>query len=287
MTTGKRDPAGRSRFGLSLAAGQVRYQVLLLVRSPIGGFITLVIPTMILVALNVATPEITLRELHGITYGDFLAPAMATFALLNACYVNVITSVVIARESGVLKRLHGTSLPLWAYVLGRMAAAACVAVASVVVVVTVAAVVIHVHLGQQRVARFAGVTALGVVSFTTLGMAVSTLVPRPDSALPVAYGTILPVAFVSDVFFPATAAPAWLRHVAAALPVSPVARSAEAVFAPNTSGWPMTQAQLIVVLAWLGGASLVTAAAFRWQPGGAFAHRAPVPGRTRAARPNR
>jgi hypothetical protein len=51
--------------------------------------------------------------LHGIRYADFRTPAMGVFALLNACYVNVITSVVIAREDGTLKRLHGTPLPLW------------------------------------------------------------------------------------------------------------------------------------------------------------------------------
>ena len=77
-------PVGRSRFGLLLAAGQVRYQLLLLLRSPIGTFTALVIPLMVLVALNLATPQVALRELHGIRYADFLAPAMATFALLKS-----------------------------------------------------------------------------------------------------------------------------------------------------------------------------------------------------------
>jgi ABC-2 type transport system permease protein len=261
--------AERSRFGLMLAFGQVRYQVLLLLRSPIGTFTALVVPVMILVAMNVATPQMAVRELHGVPYADFLAPAMATFALLNACYVNVITSVVIARDNGVLKRLHGTPLPLWAYVLGRMAAAACVAVASIVVVLGVGVVFLHVHLAAARLTALAGVTGLGIVSFTTLGTAVSTLVPRPDSALPIAYGTLLPLGFVSDLFFPATAAPEWLRQGAAAFPIAPIARSAEAIFVPGSSGWPMSHAQLVVVLAWTGGAALVTAAAFRWEPGAA------------------
>ena len=250
-----------------LAAGQVRYQITLLLRSPIGTFTALVIPLMVLVVLNVATPQVALRELHSMRYADFLTPAMATFALINACYVNVITSVVIAREGGILKRLHGTPLPLWAYVVGRMAAAAVLACTSLIVVFAVGALLLHVRLDGGRVAALAGVTALGIASFTTLGMAVSALVSRPDTSLPVAFGTILPLAFVSDVFFPSTAAPAWLHHLAAAFPLSPIARAAEHIFEPGYSGWPMTHSQLAVTLAWIAGASVVTSIGFRWEPG--------------------
>ncbi|WAX55996.1 ABC transporter permease [Jatrophihabitans cynanchi] len=262
-------PDRRSRFGLQLAAGQVRYQVLLLLRSPIGTFTALVIPLMLLVALNVATPEGTVRVLHGTRYADFLTPAMAVFAVLNACYVNVITSTVLAREGGILKRLRGTPLPLWAYVLGRGVAAAVVALASVIVVVAVGSVFLHVHLDGGRVAALAGVTGLGIVSFTILGLAVSTLIPRPDSALPVAYGTLLPLAFISDVFFPATGEPGWLHQVAARFPLAPIAEAAERIFTTTGTGWPMSQSQLTVTLAWTAGSSLITGAAFRWQPGSA------------------
>lgn len=255
-----------------LAAGQVRYQLLLLLRSPIGTFTALVIPLMVLVALNLATPQVALRELHGIRYADFLAPAMASVALLNACYVNTITSVVIAREEGVLKRLHGTPLPLWAYVVGRLAASAVVGLASVAVVLAVGALLMDVRLDSRDIAALADVTALAIVSFTTLGLAVSTLVPRPDTALPIAYGTMLAIAFISDVFFLATAAPTWLRHTAGALPLSPIAKAAEKIVAAG-NGWPMTHSQLAVTLSWTTGAVLLTAVGFRWQPGASLLSR--------------
>ena len=266
MTTATPATVGRSRFGLLLAAGQVRYQVLLLLRSPIGTFTTLVVPPMLLIALNVVTPETSLRALHGVAYASFLTPAMATFALLNGCYVNVITSVVIAREGGVLKRFHGTPLPLWAYAVGRLASAAVICVASLVVVFGIGAIFMHVHLNPNRLAALAGVAGLGVATFTTLGLAMSSFIPRPDSALPVAYGTLLPVAFISDVFFPTTSGPQWLQHVSADLPVSPIANSAERIFASHPDSWPMSGHELVVVLAWIAGSTFVTALTFRWQP---------------------
>ena len=267
MTPAPRSP---SRFGLVLAGGQIRYQLLLVLRSPIGTFTTIVIPLMVLIAINVASPRHS--DLHDTSYAHFLTPAMATFALLNACYVGPITSVVLAREEGVLKRLHGTPLPLWAYVVGRIAAGAVLGIASVAVVLGVAAAFLSVRPGINQIAELAGVMALGILDFTTVGLAVSTFVPRPETALPVAYGTMLPIAFVSDVFFPASSAPEWLRHTAAALPLAPIADSAERIFTEG-GGWPMTSGELLVTLGWIVGASAVTAVRFRWEPGVAFLSR--------------
>lgn len=257
---------GRSRFGLLLAAGQVRYQVLLLLRSPIGIFTALVIPLMVLFALDVANPESEVFAQLGVRDSDFLVPGMATFAILNACYVNVVTSVVLAREGGVLKRLHGTPLPLWAYAVGRLAAAAAVGAASVAVVVVVGVLFMDLRFSAPRALGLACAVGLGIAVFSVVGMAVSIVVPRAEAALPVAYGTLLPVAFVSDVFFPGLATPDWLRSAAAVLPLAPIAKAAEhAMIAADAL--PMTVGQLAVTLGWIVGASVLVGIGFRWQPG--------------------
>lgn len=257
----------RERPALALAAGQVRYQLLLIVRSPLATFTVVVIPLTLLVALDLVTPEMTLVALRGMRIADFLTPAMATFAMLNACYVNVVTSVVLARETGILKRLHGTPLPLWAYIVGRTIAAMVLCALSITVVAAVAALFFDVRITAERVGGLAASLGLGALCFSALGLAVSGLVTRPDASLPLAYGTILPLAFVSDVFFPSTSAPAWLRDVAAAFPLSPIAKPAEAVYAPGAASWSMSATQVGVVLAWTAGALLVATVAFHWEPG--------------------
>jgi hypothetical protein len=70
------------------------------------------------------------------------------------------------------------------------------------------------------------------------------------------------------VFFPLGTAPPALRHVAEALPISPVALSAERVL--RESGWPMSVGQLLVLLGWTALGALVTGSLFAWQPGGAL-----------------
>ena len=250
----------------ALAWTQINYQLRLLARTPLAAFTVLAIPLMLLVALNLVTPEMTLNALRGMRVADFLTPAMATFAMLNACYVNVVTSVVLARESGILKRLHGTPLPLWAYLVGRIVAALLMCALSVAAVLAVAALFFDVHLSTARIGALAASLSLGALCFSLLGLAVSGMVTRTDTALPLAYGTVLPLAFISDVFFPSTSAPAWLRHVAEAFPLSPVVKPAGTVYATGGS-WNMTGVQLGVLLGWTAASLFVAVVFFHWEPG--------------------
>jgi ABC-type multidrug transport system permease subunit len=263
-----RPPAPRrgARRGASLALRQIGYQLLLLSRSPLGTFTVLVVPLMLLGALNIVNAQDSMKQQGYERYADFITPAMATFALLNACYINVATSVVTAREAGVLKRLHTSPLPLWAYVLGRLGAAVAVGAVAFWAVLLTGVAVLGVRLDASQVGSLSAVLLLGSITFALLGVALSTVVHSTDSALPVAYGTFLPVAFVSNIFFPLGNAPAALRHVAEALPVSAVSAPAERVL--RTGGWPMTGTQLLVLATWALVAVLALVALFSWEPGG-------------------
>src|SRR6516162_11711732 len=87
--------AHRSRPPVLLALGQVRYQLILLLRSPLVFFLSIVFPLLLLVCLKVIAPS---RPVDGLPYAQWVTPAMCAFCLLNACYVAVITSMVLARE---------------------------------------------------------------------------------------------------------------------------------------------------------------------------------------------
>lgn len=47
-----------------------------------------------------------------------------------------------------------------------------------------------------------------------------TVAPTSETALPVAYGTMLPLTFISDVLFSSAHAPRWLDDIASALPIA-------------------------------------------------------------------
>ena len=146
-------PEARPRLGCLLVAGQVRYQLLLLSRSPVASFVTLVVPLMLLVALDLVTPEMTLQSLRGIRVAQFLTPAMASFAVLNAGFVNTVIGTTLAREQGILKRLRGTPMPAWTYFAGRLGAAIVLTACSVTAVLGAGVVLFHAHLALSARSR--------------------------------------------------------------------------------------------------------------------------------------
>ncbi len=264
------EAARRSRPAALLALGQVRYQLLLLLRSPLGFSLSAVFPLLLLICLTVITPS---HPVGGLPYAQWATPAMCAFCLLNACYVTVITSMVLAREEGTLKRLRGTPLPAWAYLAGRSGSALVTSVIACAVLIATAVAFLGVRIAWHAAGYFAAAALLGIACFFLAGAAVTTVVPKTDTALPIAFGTMLPLAFISDIFFSVSHPPAWLHDLAWAFPVAPIAQAMEASFNPATRSWPMPLSGLLVVLGWSAAATAVITLAFRWEPGPAPATR--------------
>ncbi|MGE5155871.1 MAG: ABC transporter permease [Betaproteobacteria bacterium] len=254
----------RSRSSLALALGQVRYQLVVLLRSPLSFFVAVVIPLLLLVSLNVLIPG---EPVAGLPYAQWLTPAMCAFCLLNACYVTSIISIVLAREEGILKRLRGTPLPAWTYLLGRAGSAAVTSVLACAVIIAIAVAFFDVRIIWAGMGYFVAALALGIVCFFLVGAALTILVPKSETALPIAFGSMLPLAFISGVFFEPSNPPGWLHYLSLAFPVQPVAKAMEDAFNPTNHGWPMPLPGLLVVLGWSLASIAAIAIAFRWEPG--------------------
>ncbi len=256
----------RPAWGLRVVAGQVGYQLRLLARSPVAAFATLVIPVMILLAVSLLYAGTRLRSQGNIPYAQFFTPAMIAFATVTACYAGVVASTVLAREQGILKRLRATPLPPWAYMGGRIIAAGLVALLSAVVVIAVGAGLYGFQVVWSSVPPALLTVAVAIFCFCSLGLAVTAVVPSAEAALPVAWGTLLPLCFISDVFQPIAAAPHWLRSLASAFPVRPFADDLEALFNPVTGGAALHGGHLELMVAWGAAAAAFALVAFRWEP---------------------
>jgi ABC-2 type transport system permease protein len=256
--------ATRPRLGIALVPSQVRYQLVLLARNPMAPFISIVIPLMLLIALDLVTPEMTLQSLGNVRIVQFLTPAMGSFAILNAGFVNIVIGMTLAREQGTLRRLRSTPLPTWTYLVGRLCAAAIVAALSTAIVLSVGVIFLHAHLSSSAIPPLVGTIAAGFAACCAVGMAASGLIRSAAAALPLSYAVLLPVAFVSQVFFPAPTETAWLHQLASVLPVAPFANAMEAAFSPAPHG--LTLSQLAVLLLWAAGGFMFSLIDYRWEP---------------------
>lgn len=258
------DPV-RPQRGVLVLPRMAWYHLLLVARSPIGTFISLVIPVMLLVALYLVTPEMTLQSLGGVPVAQFLTPAMASFAVLNVGFVDVVIGLTLARDEAILRRLHTSPAPPWTYFAGRLATAVVVAAAAVTVVCGVGVVFLHAHFPLGSLPTLVAASAAGLATSFALGLALSTLVRSAVGALPIAYAVLLPVAFVSQVFFPAPAEAQWLRDLASALPVLPFVRGMQAAFLVSPRS--LDAQGLGVMAAWTAAALVVAVGFFSWEPG--------------------
>ena len=80
---------------------------------------------------------------------------------------------------------------------------------------------------------------IGAATFSALGLAVAAMTPSARAAPAVANFVLLPLAFISGIFYPLNGAPEWLQELAGLLPLEPLVSSAVDIFNPTIEvGFP-------------------------------------------------
>ena len=153
-----------------------------------------------------------------------------------ACYTNVIFGLSTARDEGLLKRVRGTPLPMPIYLAAWLTGAALVGILSVALMFVVAVPVFGVDIYPANLPAAVVTLALSSACLAALGLAVATLVRNADQAGPVAQLTMLPISFVSGIFWPIDGAPDVVVAIAHAFPLYYIADAFGACFAPQTTG---------------------------------------------------
>jgi ABC-2 type transport system permease protein len=261
----------RTRTGSRPATGplllrQVRHQNKLFLRNPFSAFFALGLPVMFLLLLGSLNSGQRLAERGGIRYAQFLTPGLLVFAVVSTCYTGLVTAVAINRDLGILKRVRGTPLPGWLYVAARVLSSVWFSVLSAVVMVAVGVLLFDVQVVWRTLPAAVSTLLLGAACFCALGMAVAALIPNGEAAPAVANFTILPLVFVSDLFFPLDNAPGWLRAVGSVFPVKHFALAMEEAFDPSVPGQGFGWDHLAVLVIWGAAGLLVAVRRFRWEP---------------------
>ena len=248
---------------LALALRQVRYENRSFWRNPAAAFFTFAFPLLFMVIFNVIFGGEVER---GLTASDFFTPAIIVFAVITATYTNIALTVSISRDSGVLKRIRGTPLPAWAFLVGRIAHAVLIAFLLVAIVAAFGALFYEVSFPWERLPQLLLTLGIGAASFCALGLAVSALMPNADAAPAIVNASILPLLFISNVFIRITDPPAWMDAVAGFFPVRHFADAMLAVYTPGLADGGLQWQDLAVIAAWGVAGVLFSLRFFSWEP---------------------
>jgi ABC-2 type transport system permease protein len=205
-------PQARRRVAWRHAAWrQYRLERKMFWRNPSAAFFNFLLPLLFL-------------ALFGAIFADeqanlqVIVPGIAGMAVMSTTFSALAMNITYLRESGVLKRIHGTPLPTSAYLAG-IAGSAVTNTALQVGLITVAGSVVFGLDWPHDWAALVVFVVLGVACFASLGVALSHVIPNFDSAPAYVNAVFLPVIFISGVFYDADNAPGFLRGIAEALPL--------------------------------------------------------------------
>jgi ABC-2 type transport system permease protein len=238
-----------ARRDVRLAAWQVRYELRALWRNGRAAVFAFVFPVLLLVMFGTINEGQTLDTRGGLPYVTFYVPGILAYGVLTSCFMSLAMSLSFARSTGQLKRVQGTPLPWWAFIVGRVGAALVLAGAMTATVLALGWLAYGVPVRAATLPGLIVTLALGVTCFTLLGIGVSRVISA-ESGGPILGVVIFPVAFVSGVFFPMDGAPGWLLTIGDVLPLHPLADGLQTAFDPQTAGPGFVGVDLLTLGAW-------------------------------------
>ena len=224
------------RRDLGLVFWQTRYEQRAYWRNRGRGIFTFVFPLMFLVIFASINQNARLHQLGGLPYNDFFVPGILAYGIIGTTFVNMAISTAILRDQGVLKRMQGTPLPRWAYIAARIASTVLIVAAITVVTLGVGAIFYGVHVHLATVPGLIATLALGTAVFTTLGIGVTRFISNAEIAPVIVNLLVLPLTFISSVWFPTNGMPHALADIAKVFPIRPLADGLQYAFNPHTTG---------------------------------------------------
>jgi ABC-2 type transport system permease protein len=198
-----------------------------------------------------------------VSYASFLIAGGIGMAVSSAAFQNLSAALARQRDVGVLKRLGGTPLRVWTFVGAKVLVAATVILIQASIMLALNVVLFNAELGGSPFWTLV-VLILGVVTFSTMGIALAGLCRNADIASAAGLAVALPMQFLCGTLFPLEEMPTALRSLAQMLPLTYFVAALRG--AMLSGGGPVEYAgDWLVLLGCLAVACLIAVKTFRWE----------------------
>ncbi len=215
---------------------QVRYEQRAYWRNRVRGIFTFLFPIMFLVIFGSLDNGAHIHSRGGISFDQFFVPGILAYGVITTTYVNLAISTAVLRDEGVLKRMQGTPLPRWAYVAARIGSTLIIVAGITILTLGLGVAAYGVHIRASTLPGMVLMLVLGTAAFTTLGIGITRFIKNAEAAPVIVNLTVLPLTFISDVWFPTDTLPHWLNSIAKVFPIRPLADGLQYAFNPHTTG---------------------------------------------------
>jgi ABC-2 type transport system permease protein len=240
---------------------EVKTEQVLFWRNREAAFFTFFLPVIFFLVFGSIYGNDTISGIHG---AAFLEAGMIGYGVASTAFAGLAITMVIRRESGVLKRIRATPLPPWTYLLAVLVSTFITFLVEAVLLIGLGRILFSVGLPTRPFSLFVALL-IGAAAFAAMGLGLTSVVRSAEGSSAVVNFVYLPMAIISGTFFSPNKYPAFLRAIADVLPLTYFTKLTRDVMVRHHHLWSET-GSIGVVLLW-GVIGIVAAIrGFRWQP---------------------
>jgi ABC-2 type transport system permease protein len=250
---------------LRLVARQVWYEQLSFWLNPLGAFFTLGFSVIFLVLLGAIAGSSKIGSGYGaIKLVQYYLPSFTAYAIMAACFTVLAQTLVNRREMGLLKRLRLSPVPTWSLLSAIFISTMIIALLQVGILLGVGTVGFGDYLPVHGLA-FIVTVVVGMLTFTAVGIGMSTLVPNADAAGPMISIVFFLLLAFSGLYFPIKPG-STLANISGYFPVRHLITALLASFNLPAGANPWAWHDLLIMAIWGVGGVLVALRRWRWAP---------------------
>jgi ABC-2 type transport system permease protein len=256
---------------------QIRVEFKLFWRSHEAVYLTFLVPMLGMILLVYLSKEGVLEKFFGflieglggayisdeISPVAFLTGSLITYCVIAAAFESLTPELVRQREEGILKRLGGTPLRTWNFLVAKTLNASLLLFIEVLVIFAIGLLSEEITVvGSWWL--LGAILLLGTFTFSAMGFVVSSVVRSTDAAIMAVHAVYIPMLFLCGVVIPVESFPRILRAAAAVLPVTHFIDPFRSIMIEGTglqaNGW-----DFLLLLGWLGCLWFIAVRVFRWE----------------------
>lgn len=239
---------------------QVEVELKLFWRNRLSVFFAAVFPILMMVVLGYLNQD---AKVGDIPYVAFLLPGIISIQVMGSAFENLSITLTGQRDVGILKRLGGTPLRKWVLLGSKMLTASLVIFVQTLILIAIGVAFFEVKILGSPL-TFLLVLLVGIVTFTSMGFALSGLINSVDTQSAAAHAIEWPMIFICGSFFPIDLLPELLQHVAKVLPLTYFVDPLRVVLVEG-QGLGESIVDLLVLLAWMICCFVVSIKTLRWE----------------------
>ncbi len=211
---------------------ELKYEFLKLMRTRSFSLAMIGFPLMFYVLFGLSNKHSYEGNVH---IAKYMLGGYACFGLIGAALFGIGVGLSAELASGWLELKRASPMPVPAYLLAKCGSAVGFGVLIVSVLTVVGVAFGDVSLTAFELAKMLGMTVVGAVSFASLGLLLSLVVPA-NAAAGIVNLIYLPMSYLSGLWIPIRFMPHWLQHIAPLLPTYHLVQLMLSIFGYQEAG---------------------------------------------------